>query len=125
MTDPLVTAPKRRRAMSLGPHDVYLLDQWGRQIYEAFGVRPYLVGSVARAEDNWRDVDLRIEITDAMSVALSPLGVRTINLAISLWGRQVTGLPIDFQFQSPAEFDQFGSEARNPMGVRSAGGWQA
>lgn len=115
----------RRRATSLSPHDIFLLDQWGRQIHEAFGESPYLVGSVARAAEEWRDVDLRVRITDAMSVALTPLAVRTINLAISLWGRQVTGLPIDFQFQSPAEWDTYDDEVRQPMGTRSRSGWLA
>lgn len=46
-------------------------------------------------------------------------GLRTINVAITLWGRQVTGLPIDFQFQLDHEFHKYDDEPRNPLGHRS------
>lgn len=105
------------RATSLAPQDIFLLDQWGRQLQEAFGETPYLVGSAARAEP-YRDVDVRV---------LYPLGLRgraharrTLNVALTLWGRQVTGLPIDFQFQMPEEFHQHDEQVRNPLGGRSA-----
>ena len=108
------------RATSLGPQDIFLLDQWGRQLQEAFGETPYLVGSVARAADNWRDVDVRM--LDSLSA--SSLGRRTLNVALSLWGRQITGLPIDFQFQGEEEFHSYANEVRNPLGPRSKTGWR-
>lgn len=112
----------RRRASSLGPHDMYLLDEWGRQLETAFGECPYFVGSASRAEDNWRDVDLRMLCPETLADA-SPLMLRVINLAISLWGRQVTGLPIDFQIQPAEEFHSYDHEVRNPMGGRSKSKW--
>lgn len=54
----------QKRSMSIGPQDVFLLDQWGRQLHEAFGENAYLVGSVARADRNYRDVDVRLPIKD-------------------------------------------------------------
>ena len=40
-----------------------------------------------------------------------------LNAAISIWGNQVTGLPIDFQFQDrQAANTEFGGEVRNPIG---------
>ena len=117
-----------KRATSIGPHDIFLLDQWGRQLREAFGETPYLVGSVARAEDQWRDVDVRMLVPSRLRrTVLRPsemLAVRTVNVALSLWGRQVTGLPIDFQMQEAAEFHSYDDEIRNPLGPRSKAGWR-
>lgn len=111
------------RSMSIGPHDVFLLDQWGNQLTEAFGETPYLVGSTARGERDYRDVDIRM--IDVFGLADErPLTLRVLNLAITLWGRQVTGLPIDFQMQSDKEFHSYDSEIRNPMGPRTKTGWR-
>lgn len=106
----------RHRATSLGPQDIYLLDQWGRQLREAFGETPYLVGSVARAESTWRDVDLRM--LDPLKLGNRHLARHALNVAMSLWGRHMTGLPIDFQFQVPSEFHKYDREVRDPMGTR-------
>lgn len=113
---------QQRRSTSLGPHDIFLLDQWGRQLYEAFGDFPYLVGSVERGKPDWRDVDVRM--IDALDLGERALARRTLNVAISLWGRQVTGLPIDFQFQPDDEFHSYDGETRNPLGPRSKTGWR-
>ena len=112
-----------KRATSLGPQDIFLLDQWGRQLQEAFTQTPYLVGSVARSEDTWRDVDVRMlpPVTFRRTKALA---LRTLSVAITLWGRQVTGLPIDFQLQDRDEFHKYDGEIRNPLGPRSKTGWQ-
>lgn len=118
-------APKKRHT-HLGPHDFMLLDRWGRQVYEAFHERPYLVGSVERGERDWRDVDVRICLPDDagwliefadMTAAMQSLRLRTINLAVSLWGRHVTGLPIDFQFQPADEFHSYDGERRGALGI--------
>lgn len=113
---------EKRRATALGPHDIFLLDQWGRQLTEAFKSTPYLVGSVQRAEREWRDVDIRM-LAPATLRRSPGLMVRAINLSVSLWGRQVTGLPIDFQIQQAEEFHSYDGESRNPMGPRSKTGW--
>lgn len=117
-----VRQPVTRRAMSIGPQDVFLLDQWGRQLAEAFGKTAYLVGSVARAEPTWRDVDLRMLAPKAFFDP--PARIRSLNVALSLWGRHVTGLPIDFQFQLPDDFHSYDGQIRNPMGTRSARGFR-
>lgn len=114
---------EKRRAMSIGPQDVFLLDQWGDQLRRAFGEMPYLVGSVARGARDWRDVDIRM--TDVLNLYEDkPMALRVINLSISLWGRQVTGLPIDFQMQPFEEFHSYDGEIRNPMGARTHADWQ-
>lgn len=117
----MTTDEGRGRATALSPQDIFLLDQWGRQLSEGFGETPYLVGSAERGGP-YRDVDVRM--LDPFKMTVSPLALRTLNVAVTLWGRQVTGLPIDFQFQLPAEFHGFDSEPRNPMGPRSKTGWR-
>lgn len=104
-----------QRAMALSPPDAFLLDEWCATLYEAFGEFPYVCGSVI-GDGPYRDVDLRLPIAEEWPV--SARRFRAINTAISLWGRQVTGLPIDFQFQSMAEFHEYdGKGLRWPMGV--------
>lgn len=112
-------APKWR-ATSLSPQDHFLLDQWGRQMREAFPGDtggPYLVGSVARAEAVWRDVDVRHLLTDPFLLDGPQPRLRTLNVALTLWGRQVTGLPLDFQFQTPEEFHSYDGERRSAIGI--------
>ena len=109
------------RAISIGPHDIYLLDQWGRQLTEAFGAGVVLVGSVARGEKDWRDVDIRMPLPKSMT-RMSDHAIRALNLAVALWGRQVTALPIDFQMQRVEEFESYADYIRNPMGPRSKTG---
>ncbi len=103
-----------RRATSLGPHDRFLLDEWGDQLSEAFGETAYLVGSVARADDHYRDVDVRM-IGDWQADYDHTQRTRALNLAVTLWGRQVTGLPIDFQFQHREVWATHDGEPRNPL----------
>lgn len=114
----MAEAVAQKRATSLSPPDFLLLDQWGRQLTEAFGETPYLVGSVARAEREYRDVDVRVLLPDeARWLAASKLRLRSLNLAVTLWGRQVTGLPIDFQFQATKEFHAEDGGRRSALGI--------
>jgi hypothetical protein len=91
----------RRRASGLGPPETLLLRSWGSALLHAFGATPYLVGSVARAEE-WRDVDVRLMLPQATIDGLSadrPGQLAALNLSVSLWGQRATGLPVEFQFQ--------------------------
>lgn len=90
-------------------------------IRQAFGSPPYLVGSVLRRAD-FRDVDLRLLMCDARGgtdFEAEPARLLLLNCAISEWLSRSTGLPIDFQFQTEAEWDRYEDEhmMRNPMGV--------
>lgn len=119
------------RARWLHVSEVELLRMWGREVKRAFrGEMPYLVGSVLRRRD-WRDVDVRVMLDNRVFDTLfggrtdtdppTILSLRELNLAFSLWGRQVTGLPIDFQVQrvndANAEFDG----PRDPIGISAEG----
>lgn len=104
------------RILQIGPHDQFLLAQWGRQLREAFGVRAYVVGSVME-RPNFRDVDVRLLAPDWLAAAPARFR-RTLNMTMSMWGRQVTGLPIDFQAQLDEEFHSYDTHVRGAMGVQ-------
>ncbi len=100
------------------------LQEFGDLIFLAFGEPPYQVGSSLTAKQ-WRDVDVRLILADEKYAAMgfgdpknpheSPRWVAFV-LAFSALGKQMTGLPIDFQIQSQTEAND------NPAndGVRSA-----
>ena len=93
------------RVTSLSPPERVLLDEWARTLADAFDGMVYLVGSVAEAKHPYRDVDVRLETADLDKLTMdkNPAVRRALDTAISLWGQKVTGLPIDFQMQTPAE----------------------
>jgi hypothetical protein len=112
----------------LTPHDQFVLDQWGRQLKEAFGWRAYHVGSSVFPEKSApppRDVDVRLMLPDDEFDALigtnGALRLRALNLSVTLWGRHVTGLPIDFQFQTiDSANEEFARQPRSALGPLSA-----
>lgn len=106
-----MTAPEPREtgALSVGMPALLYLNAFGREIEEAFGHLPYVVGSAARSK-TWRDVDVRLMLPDDEFDVLFPDDVPALNgrwslmcAAISELGRQRTGLPIDFQIQRTTE----------------------
>lgn len=110
----------RARGLSyLVQSDFERLEDWCRMVYRIFGRPPYLVGSVTERAD-FRDVDVRVILPDKafdrwFRGHLDT--VRFVNRALSVWGQQETGLPIDFQVQRSTEAHEF-DKPRNPMGVR-------
>ncbi len=88
-----------------------MLDEFASQLIHAFNPclgMPYLVGSALKGKQ-WRDVDVRLILTDEEYAALLP-GCDPLQehrcgkwvalcLAFSALGKQMTGLPIDFQIQ--------------------------
>lgn len=72
-----------------------------------FGHVPYHVGSSLKTKD-WRDVDVRLILPDDEFVAMfgpnpNAIGnpkLSAITLAFCALGKEMTGLPIDFQVQS-------------------------
>lgn len=103
--------------MGVGMPQNLLLQQFGEHVHRAFGHVAYWVGSSMQKKEGWRDVDVRLMLPHEEYVARfgdpkrpseNKAWVSTI-LAWSVFGRQLTGLPIDFQIQSTeaanAEFD--------------------
>jgi hypothetical protein len=91
---------------------------FGDVVFQAFGEVAYQVGSTLNGK-TWRDVDVRVMLEADQYAALgfgdpkSPQeNVRwcAVVMAFSALGRQMTGLPIDFQIQerqtANAEFGQ-------------------
>lgn len=101
-----------KRATMLGPQERIALDYFGRIVSDGFGGEEiaYLVGSVLH-DRQYRDVDVRIILSDdhfkALYGDLHPDWADphwgAVCMAWSALGRQITGLPIDFQVQSMAE----------------------
>ncbi len=90
------------------------LDLWCDQLRAMFGAPPYLVGSSLYRRD-WRDVDIRILVSDKRAKQLRRImRLLDLNMLLSQWGRQQTGLPIDCQIQSRSEWDQHDGKLVNP-----------
>lgn len=89
------------------------------QVLNDAGCGAYLVGSVMERAD-FRDVDLRCILDDAefeQRFGGQRVRLRLLNAALSEWVAARTGLPIDFQFQSMTEAQQYNDRPRNPMGI--------
>lgn len=104
-------APKKRTKWNyLGAPAAFKLELACQHLHRAFGgFGIYLVGSVLERPD-WRDVDVRMILSDEEFAALFPdaqgggsweFDARwlVMTVAISAWLKEQTGLPIDFQFQ--------------------------
>jgi len=119
--------------MYVGMPQALLLDEFGSQIWHAFGTPAYLVGSAMERKD-WRDVDVRLILDDEVYLALGlggthgdPLGPGhehtngkwvALCLAFSALGKQMTGLPIDFQIQSQSAANKnYPKQPRSALGV--------
>lgn len=99
------------------------LEHFGRVVRDAFGSIPYLVGSALKTKE-FRDVDVRLILDDAEFTALFGTHHSFLNpklaaftLAFSLLGRDMTGLPIDFQIQPMTHANEAYSGPREPLGV--------
>lgn len=98
---------KTKRTIGVGMPQALLLQDFGRLLYEAFGEIPYHVGSSLTGK-SWRDVDVRLLLDDNIYESSgfddpvyphnNPKWVAMV-LAFSTLGKQMTGLPIDFQIQ--------------------------
>jgi hypothetical protein len=105
-----------------------LLDEFGSQVWHAFGTPPYLVGS-ALAGKQWRDVDVRLILDDETYAALG-LGDPRPSVALrngkwvgAMFGlfcarQAITGLPIDFQIQQQTQANKaYEGEQRSAIGL--------
>lgn len=135
MTDqPDLRQSARQPFRGIGPIGVGMpaalhLDAFARDINEAFGWLPYLVGSAATGK-TWRDVDVRLILPDEEFDQLFPDGSQgnamwaLLCAALSELGKQRTGLPVDFQIQRRSNAnDRYPVESiRWGLGINVAGG---
>jgi hypothetical protein len=88
------------------------LDTWAKELEQMFPkdmdvYGTYLVGSATQHKD-FRDVDVRQIMSDKSFESLrKTVDIGYFNHVVSLWGQQLTGLPIDYQVQA------IGSEENN------------
>ncbi|MFI2761363.1 hypothetical protein ACH5A3_21215 [Streptomyces echinatus] len=126
MTDnPPPAKPRTTGAAGVGMPALLHLNAFGREIDQAFGHLPYLVGSAAVGK-TWRDVDVRLMLPDQEFDALFPDHMKPsrcdgkwalICAAISELGRQRTGLPIDFQIQRTSDANEQYDGVRHALGL--------
>ncbi len=108
------------------PADIYL-HEFGSQVWHAFGKPPYHVGSSLTLKSGWRDVDVRLILDDEEYTAwgLGKPNLARHNgkwialcMAFSALGKQITGLPIDFQIQQQTRAnEEFPKCPRSALGV--------
>lgn len=101
------------------------LEEFGSQIWAAFGHPPYLVGTASHGK-SWRDVDVRLILPDDEYAALG-LGDPnyphqsgkwvSLCMAYAALGRSMTGLPIDFQIQEQTRANVLYRGLRIALGV--------
>jgi hypothetical protein len=110
---------QERKSSGLSPSELFRLDSACIPLRQVFDATPYLVGSCAVWAD-YRDVDVRIMLTDKPFDAI-PRKVRLLlNLTTSEWLRAQTGLPVDFQLQRRKTANKlYGDKRRNPLGIRN------
>lgn len=113
------------------PASLYL-DAFGSVVWDAFGQPPYLVGSALPSANkaDWRDVDVRLIMSDEQYESFglghperSHRNARWVALAMafSALGKQMTGLPIDFQIQQQTDANKtFEHSPRSALGCTAA-----
>lgn len=116
---------KPKAIIGIGMPGFIALNDWGRLVRAAFDSTPYLVGSAARGKQ-WRDVDVRLILDDEEFFARFPNGAyadrderwSAVCWAWATFGRDRTGLPIDFQIQAATHANgHYGGLERVPLGI--------
>lgn len=111
--------------VGVGMPQALYLDEFGSQVWSAFGELPCLVGSALRGKV-WRDVDVRLILSDeayaAMELGDPKLTHRnakwvSLCMAYSALGKQITGLPIDFQIQQQTLANATHDGPRSALGI--------
>ncbi len=119
-----MSVPRQEICVGVGMPAALWLDEFGSQVWSAFGEPPYLVGSALHGKQ-WRDVDVRLILDDEAYAALglgrpdqAHLNAKWVSLcmAYSALGRAMTGLPIDFQIQQQTDANAKFKESRSALG---------
>jgi len=105
------------------PHGLYL-DEFGSQVWAAFGHPAYLVGSAMKGKQ-WRDIDVRLILPDKEYEDMKLGDPKyphqngkwvALVMAFSALGHKITGLPIDFQIQQQTYANEKYDGPRNALG---------
>lgn len=95
-----------------------LLRDWAPLVKQMFnGEMCYQVGSSLTDKEH-RDIDVRtmLDSKDFKKLA-SVVDIDRLNMAISIWGQKVTGLPIDFQVQDILFANEQHAGMRSAIGI--------
>ncbi len=127
-----IDAPKKKKATYIGAPACFRLEEAIRPVCEAFGVYQgkhvsgcYVVGSALERAD-WRDVDVRLMLSDEVFAREFPNAGQhwehdarwlLLTVAISEYLSKRTGLPIDFQFQPKTHANEKHHGRRNAIGI--------
>lgn len=115
--------------MGVGMPATLLLEHYGAILRDAFDAVPYHVGSSLTKKTGWRDVDVRLILDDDEYERLfgppskpQALCARwsAMCLAFSALGRELTGLPIDFQVQQQTDANASFDGPRGAIGITLA-----
>lgn len=119
----------KTRATYLNWPDLVELNRFGAYVFDAWGHRPYLVGSALERAD-YRDVDVRLILPDYEFTArfgeITTPRWKNANwnahcIAWTHFGQSITGLVIDFQIDQQTQANELdGDKRRHPLGI---GGW--
>jgi hypothetical protein len=117
------------RATYLPWNKLVEVNRFGCYVLDAFGDRPYLVGSALR-HAGYRDVDVRLILSDDEFAARfgEITKPRYLNdcwnahcIAWTYFGQAYTGLLIDFQIDQQTQAnEEYGDKRRHPLGIA---GW--
>lgn len=117
---------KSTRRNRVGMPATLWLNEFGSQVWAAFGDPPYLVGSALMGKRDAKDVDVRLMISDEEYEAMGlgdperpHLNGKWVALcmAFSELGRKMTGLPIDFQIQQLSYANRTCKGPRSALGI--------
>lgn len=108
--------------MSTGMPAGIWLGKFGVIVRDYFGHVPYQVGSSLTTKA-WRDVDVRLILPDDEYEAMfgqphnyANRKVAAVTLAFAALGKQMTGLPIDFQIQPQSHANKvYGHQPRSAL----------
>lgn len=113
--------------MGVGMPETLLLHEFGSHLWSIFGKPAYHVGSSLGPKGTvYRDVDVRMILDDEEyasegygepSQAHQNLKWVSMCLALSQFGRHLTGLPIDFQIQQRTDANQQFPGSRSAIGM--------
>jgi hypothetical protein len=103
---------------------MFLLDLACQPISEAFGHGVFHVGTSASGREGFRDVDVRLILSDKkhdrLRKAVGTRGIAFMGLAFGQYVASLTDLPIDFQIQRQTEANHHHpNKFRNPLGMRT------
>lgn len=118
----------RNKVNYVGAPNIFKLELACQHIVDALdSYGCYLVGSCLERPD-WRDIDIRFILSDEEFAVLFPnVEGRTWEhdsrwllfcVSISMWLREQTGLPVDFQIQPQTYANEIHDKMRNAIGLR-------